>query len=402
VLVAGLLVFTASSAACALAPSVWWLVAARAAQGLGAALVVPASLALLRAAYSDRRARARAVGLWGAIAGVAAAAGPVLGGVLVTAVGWRAVFVVNVPVGVLGVAAAARYLPSPAPRPAAIDASGQLTAVAAVGLLCAGLICAGDQGWKSPAAVAACLAAGVAAAAFVRLEMRAPEPMLPLHLFAARGFSVGSAVGLLINLGFYGELFVLSLYFQQVRGDTALRSGLALVPLAGALTFASAASGRAVAAVGARAPMFAGLLAGGSGLLALAAAGPETPYALLVAPMVLAGAGMAMTMPAATAAVLDAAPGSQAGIAAGTVNAARQVGGVVGVALLGTIVQAGAHATAGGTQAAGVLAASAFLIGAVLVARFLRPGALTETTAARRRRRGRARAARSRRPERPC
>jgi DHA2 family methylenomycin A resistance protein-like MFS transporter len=196
--------------------------------------------------------------------------------------------------------------------------------------------------------------------------------MLPLPLFGRRELRSGSAVGLLINLGFYGQLFVMSLYFQDVRGYTALRTGLALLPEAALLTIASAASGRIMARTGPRLPMLLGLLLGGAGLLGIAVAGPHTAYLLFVIPMIAAGSGMALTMPAATASVMEAAPPDRGGIASGVINAARQAGGVLGVAVLGSLVSVRVGFIPG-LRAGLVIAACAFLAGAVVTFRGVPP-----------------------------
>ena len=206
----GLATFTLASAACALAPTVGTLVGARIAQGFGAALLVPSSLALLRAAYEDRRERARAVGAWGAIAGIGAASGPILGGVLVTLISWRAVFVVNVPLGALGLLLARSHLPSAAsPAPRRLDLPGQLLGILALASLTFGMIEGGAAGWGSPLALVPLLVAVPAAASLVVVERRVEDPMLPVALFRRPTFSGATAVGLLINLGFYGQLFAL-------------------------------------------------------------------------------------------------------------------------------------------------------------------------------------------------
>ena len=173
-------------------------------------------------------------------------------------------------------------------------------------------------------------------------------------------------MGFLINLGFYGQLFVMSLYFQDVRGYSALRTGLALLPEAALLTIASAASGRLMARTGPRIPMLTGLLLGGAGLIGLVAAGTHTPYLVLVLPMIAAGSGMALTMPAATSAVMESAPADRGGIASGVINAARQAGGVLGVAVLGSLVSVRATFI-GGLRDGLIVAGCAFLAGAVLV-----------------------------------
>jgi DHA2 family methylenomycin A resistance protein-like MFS transporter len=376
----GLALFVVSSIGCGLAANLAVLVLGRVVQGVGAALCVPASLALLRAAYPAASDRARAIGVWGGIAGFAAAAGPILGGVLVVAGTWRLVFFVNVPIGVMAMALAQRHVPAAAPRQRAFDLAAQATGVLALAALTFALIEGGDSGVSIRVAVAAAVfVAGLGV--FLAIERGSAAPMLPLGMFRDATFSSGNAVGLLINLGFYGELFVINLYFQQVRHDSALSAGLALVPQMGVVAVASALSGRVTSRAGTPRPtMLIGLLVGAAGLLGLVVAGTHTTYALLVAPLVAAGFGMAYTMPAATTAVIESAPGERAGLASGAVNAARQVGSVIGVALLGALVGNGASDVAG-IRLAMVIAAVAFLAGALLTAAWVRP----ERSAGRRR-----------------
>ena len=358
VFLGGLVLFTVASAACAAAPSVPLLVGARVAQGLGAALLVPSSLALLRAAYHDPSERARAIGTWGAVAGIAAASGPVIGGVLVAALSWRAVFLLNLPVGLTGLLLAWRHLPPAGERTGiGFDPAGQTLAVAALTLLTFGVI---------EEALVPLLVSVALLAAFVAWEHRTREPMLPLGLFRNPTFSGASFVGLAINLGFYGQLFVISLYFQHVRGWSALATGLALLPEGIFVALSSALSGRAMGRVGPRLPMITGLLCGGAGLSGLAAAGDQTSYVLLVPALIAAGFGMAFTMPAATNAIIGAAPAERAGIASGVLNASRQAGGAVGVALLGTLVGSGAFIP--GLRTAMLVAGGAFFVAAAVAA----------------------------------
>ncbi len=364
---AGLILFTVASAACAAAPSVTFLIAARVVQGVGAALLVPSSLALLRAAYEKPAERARAVGAWGAIAGVGAASGPVLGGVLVGLVSWRAVFVVNIPLGILGLVLAAKHLPKAGERTATgFDPPGQVLGVLALTLLTFGLIEGGAAGWTSPLALVALIAFVPATVGLIAVERHTSDPMLPLSLFRSRTFSGASFVGLAINLGFYGQLFALSLYFQHVRGYSALVTGLALLPEGVFVAVSSIVSGRVTSRTGPRVPMLAGLLCGTAGFAGLIVAGANTSYLVLVVPLIAAGFGMAFTMPAATAAIIEAAPAERAGIASGVLNAARQAGGAIGVALLGTLI-AGQSFVPGMHVAMGVSAAS-FLAGALVTA----------------------------------
>ncbi len=362
----GLGVFVVASAACGLAPDVVVLVVARLVQGVGAALSVPASLALLRAAFPDTATRARAVGVWGGVAGVAAAAGPILGGILVAALSWRLVFFVNLPIGVAAMGLTARHVPAPDPRARGLDPAAQVLGVVALAALTVALIEGGSSG-VSGLVVAAAVIFVSGTVAFVVVEARVDNPMLPLGLFANHGFSGGNAIGLLINLGFYGELFVINLYFQQVLGYSALIAGVALLPQMGIVAAGSALSGRVTARAGSPRPtLLVGLVVGGAGLLGLLAAGAHTPYLLLVAPLAAAGFGMSFTMPAATTAVVDGAPPERAGLASGAINAARQIGGVIGVAVLGALVAGGRSGFVPGLHVAMVIASTAFVAGAVI------------------------------------
>jgi DHA2 family methylenomycin A resistance protein-like MFS transporter len=359
---AGLAIFTLASAVCAAAPSVAVLIGARVAQGLGAALLVPSSLALLRATYQEPRERARAIGVWGATAGVGAASGPIIGGLLVGLISWRAVFVVNVPLGIGALLLASKQLPKAGERTATgFDPPGQLLGIIALTLLTLGVI--QKQWWVVAASVPV-------AVAFVFAEYRNSEPMLPLSLFRGRKFSGATFVGLAINLGFYGQLFVLSLYFQHVRGLSPLTTGLALLPEGIFVAIASMLSGRLMGRTGPRVPMLAGLLCGAAGFAGLIAAGQTTPYLVLVAPLVAAGFGMAFTMPAATAAVIEDAEAEQAGIASGVLNAARQAGGAIGVAVLGALVAG--HSFVSGLHVAMAVSAGSFLLGALVTAIWVR------------------------------
>lgn len=364
----GLALFAVSSLACGLAPDMALLVVARLVQGASAALSVPASLALLRAAFPGRSARARAIGAWGAIAGLAAATGPILGGVLVSEASWRLVFFVNVPIALIAMALTARYVPAPGPRPRPLDPGAQFTGAVALAALTFALIEGGHTG-LTPLTVAAAVVFLAATAVFLAVERRVHSPMLPLELFGSTTFTGGTAVGLLINLGFYGELFVLNLYFQQVLHYSALTAGAALLPQMGMATVGSALSGRYTARTGGpRATMLIGLLTGSAGLFGLTAVGTHTGYALLVAPLVATGFGMSFTMPAATTAVVDSAPAERAGLASGVINAARQLGGVIGVALLGALLSGATASFLPQLHVALVVAGAAFLLAAALTA----------------------------------
>lgn len=372
VFLSGLVVFTLASAGCALAPTATVLALARLVQGLGAALMVPASLALLRTAYPGRAARARAFGIWGTVAGLAAGAGPVLGGVLVAGLGWRSVFFLNLPVGLAALFLTSRHVPRcPAGRTRrGLDLPAQTAGAVCLAGLVTGCIEAGALGWTHPAVLGAFAGCLVGLVAFPVLERRSPAPMLPFSLFRARAFSASAVIGVLLNTGFYGLLFLAPLYFQGVHHYSALRTGCALLPAVGVVAAGSALAGRITARTGPRLPMVAGLVVGAAGLAGWLVAGPDTPYLALVAPMACAGFGTALTMPASTAAVMEAAPGERSGAAAAVFNAARQTGSALGVALFGTLVATG---LVPGLHTAVGIGAAGFLVAAALAARCI-PG----------------------------
>jgi MFS transporter, DHA2 family, methylenomycin A resistance protein len=361
----GIGVFVAASAACGLAGGTGTLIAARLVQGVGAALIVPSSLALLQLGR-DRVARARAVGAWGGIAGIAAASGPVVGGVLTQAASWRLVFFINAPIGLAVLLPMIRRTAAPETRARGFDPFAQLAAVAALAALTFALIEARTRGWTSPLIDGGFVAAALLGVAFVVTERRVADPMLPLGLFRSRAFSGGGAVGLLINLGFYGQLFVTSLYLQDTRRMSPITAGLALLPEGILVSVGSFLSGRLSGRAGTRPTMLIGLCVGGAGLLGLVTAGPHTSYGILVVPLMAAGFGMSFTMPAATTTVVEAAPPDRAGIASGAINTGRQVGSTIGVALLGTL---GASL---GFPPAMAAAAGAFFAGALFVAAVVR------------------------------
>ncbi|MGW5063436.1 MFS transporter [Streptomyces sp. NPDC004096] len=345
---AGAAVFTLSSAACALAPSSPFLVVARLVEGLGAALIVPGSLALLQQAYPAPAARSRAFGLWGAIAGIAASAGPLLGGLLVSTVGWRWVFLINLPVGVACLALTLRHV-ARSPRCAARtpDWPAQCAVVAAVALLTAALNEAGWRGWSDPVVLAGVGLAVSAAASFAARERLARSPALPPSLLHSRALSGGAAIGLLFNFGFYGMVFTASLEFQHQRGFSALGTGLALFPAVAMTMFASVLSGRLTRRTGDRPLVISGMLLAALGLAGWAAAGPDPAYPLLVVPMMAAGFGTSFALTGSTATVMGAAPPEYSGAASALFNTTRQIGSATGVALGGSLLASATDYNAG-------------------------------------------------------
>jgi DHA2 family methylenomycin A resistance protein-like MFS transporter len=364
--IAGFAIFGLASLACGLAPSPGELLAARAAQGVGAALLVPTSLALLNHAFEgDSKARAWAVGWWTAAGGVAIAAGPVAGGLLLEAFGWRSIFLVNLPVCAVAIAMALRLPDTDAPASRRIDWAGQALAVVALGGITLAVIEARPLGPAHPLVLGAAVAGLVAAIAFPAVERRVAEPMLPLDMFSARGFSSAVIFGLIVNLAFYGIVFVLTLYLQQVRGYDAAHAGFAFLPLMATVIGANVASGRLTGRTGSRAPMLTGAIAAAAGYAMLLWLGDRSSYFAMLPAFVVIPLGMGLAVPAMTTSVLASVERERAGIGTAALNAARQTGGVIGVAAFGALL--GPSRIVGGMHAAS-LAAVGLLLGAAVVA----------------------------------
>jgi MFS transporter, DHA2 family, methylenomycin A resistance protein len=362
VFVAGFALFTAASAACGLAPGVGVLVAARAVQELGAAVLVPCSLILLNHAFPAPAARARAVGLWAAGASVALSGGPLVGGVLIAALGWRAIFFINVPIGLAGIWLTLRHAEeTPRAERRGLDLPGQVTAVIALAALAAATIEGGRAGWTAPGVLAGYGVAVAALAAFLVIEARGARPMLPLGLFRSRTFSAAAAMGLLLNIAVYGLLFVLSLFFQEAQGRSALGAGLAFAPMTGVVMGANVGAGALAARFGVRKVIAAGAALAAAGCAGLLGVGAETPYAAMAGQLVAVGAGVGLVVPLMTSELLGSVDRSRSGLASGTLNTMRQTGSVIGVALLGALA-GDLHvvlAVAGGLFVAPVLLAAA-------------------------------------------
>ncbi len=373
----GLGIFTGASVMCALADATGVLIVGRLLQGAGAALLVPTSLALLAAAYPDRAVRARALGFWAGVAGVAFAAGPVFGGFLVSGLSWRAVFWLNVPVAALAVLLTLRYVPSPARATGArrMDLLGQLFAIVGLTCIAAALNDAGTAGWTSPVVVAAFSAGAAALVVFTLIEWRldrklrvsehSRSPLLPPSLFHNAGFAATAVIGVLLNLGYYGILYLSTLYFQQQRGYDALTTGLALLPSVCMALVAAPLSGRLTARFGPYKPMIAALLLGAVGFLGWLSAGPHTPYPVLLFALIATGLATPMTVPAATAAIIESAPAERSGVASAVFNVCRQIGNAVGVALFGTLAVTSASMF-DGLHLSAAIASAAFLLGSAL------------------------------------
>jgi MFS transporter, DHA2 family, methylenomycin A resistance protein len=337
----GFALFTLASAACALAPDLGLLVGARAVQGIGAAVLVPCSLTLLTHAYPDAKARARAIGLWAAGASAALSAGPLIGGLLIASLGWRAIFLINAPIGLAGITLTLRYARETTRSTGrGLDLPGQVTAIVALAALAAAMIEGGEHGFAA-ALVLCCFATAVTAgAAFLIIESRRVQPMLPLGLFRSRTFAAASSIGLAINIAFYGLIFVFSLYFQTTRHYSALLTGLAFAPVTVAVLAGNLLAGGMANAIGARRLIAAGAAGIAVSLAGLLVVGSGTRYPAIGAQLIVLGFGLGLLVPAMTSALLGSVDTARSGVASGTLNAARQAGSVIGVAVFGSLCSA--------------------------------------------------------------
>lgn len=338
---AGLLIFMMASLGCALALSPPMLIAARALQGIGAALLVPCSLKLIHQATPDPAERTRAIGRWVGLGGVALAAGPLVGGVLIHWLGWRSIFLVNVPVCLAGAVMAGRIACAP-PAPAQsganrVDLSGLMTGMVALATLIGVLIEGHALGWTSAWIVAGAILSALAWLALLRIEARHPHPMLPLTLFRSGIFTGSTAASMASAFVFYGLLFVVSLHFQQVRGYAALQTGMALLPMTVMVAAGSLLAGRLAGRFGPVRPVLWAFVAYAAGAIGLAFVTANVPYAFAVLPMLAIGAASGVVSPIATAPALQTVAPARAGVAAAVLNTARQAGAALGVAIFGSL-----------------------------------------------------------------
>ncbi|WP_223198372.1 MFS transporter [Solihabitans fulvus] len=334
---AGLVVFGVASVGCGLAPTVGWLIAARVLQGVGAALLAPTSLALIHAVYPAGRIRVRALGMWAAISGLAFAAGPVVGGGLVQTVGWRGIFLVNVPVCAFALLlVATRLRPVPA-RPVALDLVGQALAVGTLTAVTAGLIEASRIGWGAPFVVGAFGATALGLALFVLWERSRAEPLIPTAVLTSPPLRAGLLAGAAFNFSMYGSLFVYTLTLQHIRGYAPLLTGLAFLPLTIMHTpVATRLAGPWTANRGPKWPLLTGQLCTLVGSAGFVVAG-TLAYPVLAAALLVFGVGSGLITTSMTTLVLAHTPQDSVGVSSGLLNASRQLGGVLGIALLGSL-----------------------------------------------------------------
>ncbi|TJZ46130.1 MFS transporter [Streptomyces piniterrae] len=361
----GLAVFTAASLLGAAAPNGAVLVAARFAQGAGAALFMPSSLSLLMNAFPEPARRAKILGIWSAIISTSVGLAPTIGGLLVGTLGWRSIFLVNLPIGIAGLLLTRRVIAAIPARDSALGGAGHVLGLLALGSLSYALIEGPDRGWTSTWVLAAFAVAVLAAAGFVVRERTANAPILPVALFADSRFSAANVVGFLFNFAFYGALFVLGLFLQTARGSGPVTAGLQMLPAVLVIPFGNMLYARIGPRIGNRAALAGSLALSATGYLVLfLLVAPGLPYGVLAVVLALTNIGAGVSSPAMTGVLMEAAGREHTDIGSATLNANRQIGSLVGIAGMGAVLT-GAGGGYQGAAYAFALAAGALAVAAV-------------------------------------
>ena len=336
---AGLVAFAAGSTWAAFSGSVGVLIAARASMGVGAALIMPSTLSIITATFTDRGERQRALGFWSGTSGAGLALGPIVGGLLLAHFWWGSVFLINVPVALIGLLCAIPLVPdSKDPEAKSMDSVGSLLSITGVGLLLWAIIEAPVHGWSSALVVGAGLGGLAVLAGFIVWERSTSHPMLNLHYFASRRFSAAIVCNGLLAFGLYGALFVLTQFLQFQLGYTPLQAGLRVLPAAGAIALAAPLSTPLVRRFGTKLTVTAGLLVTAGGLWQIAGASLATTYTETVAGMVMLGVGAGLVIPSSTGSVMGSLPSAHTGVGSATNGSFLQVSGALGVAVIGSLL----------------------------------------------------------------
>jgi EmrB/QacA subfamily drug resistance transporter len=332
----GLVLFLLGSTLCGLAPTLGWFIFGRVVQGTGAAALSPGSLSLLVAAFPEPRMRSQAIGIWSGISGVALAAGPLLGGLLIGIASWPAIFFVNLPIGLVALALGWPGLSeSRNPTARQIDLPGQLLAIAGLTCLITALI---ESTWTSPLILGLFLGSVVCFSAFLLVEARTREPLFPLHLFVNRVFSIANVASLTLGFSILGTVFFVTQYFQEVQGYTAFESGLRTLPITMCSFLVAPFSGMLAARLGTRLPIILGILLASSALFLLIRLEPDSAYTTLWWSLSMLGIGYGFMLSPLTATALSATPPTRVGLGSSMITTSRLVGVTLGIAVLGAVV----------------------------------------------------------------
>jgi EmrB/QacA subfamily drug resistance transporter len=346
----GLVVFSLGSLLCSVAPNLTWLIGCRMLQAVGGSMLNPVALSIIDNVFIDPKERARAIGAWAGVVGISMAAGPIVGGALVSSIGWRSIFWMNVPIALVALVLTARFVPeSRASRPRRLDPVGQALIIGFLASLVYGIIEAPDLGWSSPAIIACFGASAAFLGILIYYEHRRRDPIIDMRFFRSAPFAGASLIAVLAFIGLGGFLFLNTLYLQDILGYSAIKAGLYLLPMALSMLVMGPVGGSVVARRGPRLP----LLTGGALLCLAAAMFADAPtiipgHSLLVG-YILVGSGLGLLNAAITNTALSGMPRSQAGVAAATTSTSRQIGQSLGVAIIGSVLAAGAMAVRPGS-----------------------------------------------------
>jgi DHA2 family methylenomycin A resistance protein-like MFS transporter len=368
----GLVIFGLASAGCGLAWDVNSLIGFRALQGLGAATMIPSSLSILNQAFShEADQRARAVALWTMAGGISIAAGPILGGLFLHITSWRMIFIVNIPICLVGVFLSTKLEESQRHPGKGLDIPGQLMWMLALTAFITGIIEWHGLGLHHPLIIGCFLFSLVMMLLFLVVERRSKTPILPLDLFRAPVFNVLLLLGIIVNNAYYGTVFVLSLYLQNALHYTSVRAGLAFLPLTGGFVISNLLSGKLMTKYGIRLPLLLGAMLAAVGYAGLLFAGPDTAYWLLFIPFIIIPLGMGVAVPAMTTGILASVDKTRSGTASAILNTTRQAAGAMGVAIFGAMVNGGAGSIVAAVRISGVISCGSLVLVAVLIYRFI-------------------------------
>jgi EmrB/QacA subfamily drug resistance transporter len=343
----GLAIFTLASVACGLSATTSQLIAFRAIQGVGAALLMPGTLSIITVTFPPQE-RARAIGLWAGMSALALALGPTIGGLMVEHLGWESVFFLNAPIGLIAFIIATRTVrESVSEEQRELDIPGLVLGTSALFLVTYGLIEANEKGWSSPVIVGSLVGSAVLFVLFLLWERQSPKAMMPLRFFKIPAFSAGNTVAFSVSLGMFATFFFLSLYMQTIRGYTAFEAGVRFLPMTLMIIVTAPNAGKYAQRHGSRIPMTYGLILAGGGLLILSRLSLDTSYWVMLPVFAAMGHGIGATMAPMTAAVMNAVGHQRAGLGSAMTNTSREVGGVFGIALLGTILTTKLKSTIG-------------------------------------------------------
>jgi EmrB/QacA subfamily drug resistance transporter len=344
----GLVIFTLGSLLCSLAPSLIWLVVFRMVQAVGGSMLNPVAVSIIRNTFDDPRERAQALGVWGAVIGISLGLGPVVGGFLVHAVDWRAIFWVNIPIGVAAIALTARFVPeSKADHPRRVDPIGQILVIVLLASLTYSIIEGPEKGWGSTTIVALFFVAVAATGLLLWYERRRYEPLIDVRFFQSIPFSGATLIAVSSFAAFSGFLFLNTLYLQDVRGLSPLDAGLYTLPMAAMTIVMSPISGAIVGRRGPRPPLVASGIFLALSSLMLTGLSPTTSFTWLVAAYLLFGIGFGLVNPPITQTAVSGMPAAQAGVAAAVASTSRQVGQSLGVAVVGVAATSSLHGSLG-------------------------------------------------------